>query len=115
MYGVYTHINDLRQASGVTASTPAYVLSGGKFYLVDSLVSISSFRAYFVAHTGDAAVNVLLLSEYDEPDAIHQVKETEDSDSPLYNLSGQQVRTSASDSQGLPKGIYISAGKKIIK
>ncbi|MBR3454047.1 MAG: hypothetical protein IKH26_01870 [Bacteroidaceae bacterium] len=115
MYGTYTRMTDIRQAPGVTTSTPAYVLSGGKFYLVDSQVGISPFRAYFMANTGEASVNVLNLSENEEPDAIQRVNEADDNNSPLYNLNGQQIRTSASGIQDLPKGVYISAGKKIIK
>ena len=114
MYGTYTHMSDLRQASGVTAATPAYVLSSDKFYLVDSQVSISPFRAYFVVNTGDATVNVLNLSEHEEPDAIENVK-IENAAGTIYNLSGQIISYNKEEERPLPRGVYISAGKKIIK
>ena len=114
MYGVYRQISDLQEATGVTTSTPAYVLSGGQFYLVDSQVGIAPFRAYFGANTGSVPVNVLNLFEEDKVDAIGKV-EAEATDGPVYNLSGQLVCKNTADSQRLPKGVYISTGKIIIK
>ena len=114
MYGVYRQISDLQEATGVTTSTPAYVLNGGQFYLVDSQVGIAPFRAYFVANTGSVPVNVLNLFEKNEVDAIGKV-ESEVTDGPVYNLSGQLVCKNTADSQRLPKGVYISTGKIIIK
>ena len=114
--GLYSKIADLREAPGVTTATPAYVLSGGKFYLVDSLVSTAAFRGYFVVSTDGNSVNVLNLVEDGEVDAIERVENSDnDNDSSIYNLSGQKVGNNGINTPTLPKGIYISAGQKIIK
>lgn len=66
--------------------------------------------AYFTSTSAQAAGAVLNFDM--QPTGIGSVEQQQTLDSPVYNLQGQKV--SDNSLQGLPKGIYIQGGRKVI-
>ena len=66
--------------------------------------------AYFTSTSAQAAGAVLNFDM--QPTGIGSVEQQQTLDSPVYNLQGQKV--SDNSLQGLPKGIYIQSGRKVI-
>lgn len=48
-------------------------------------------------------------------DGIASVAVGDDGSAPVYNLQGMIVAVSASGPDGLPKGVYIYKGRKVVK
>ena len=100
-----------------------YYLQGNKFFPYQSGYKYKSkgFRAYFkyIGSTG-AKPSSYDIQVFDADGsevtgvmniaADGELKETGN----IYNISGQLVRTNSSSTEGLPKGLYLVNGKKII-
>ncbi len=84
----------------------AYILSGGKFYKVDSAVTLKNTRFYLLVDGGTGA-NTLSFSFEDDATGINGIVETENAQKGIYNLQGQKVEKAV-------KGIYIIDGKKVL-
>lgn len=84
----------------------AYILSGGKFYKVDSAVTLKNTRFYLLVDGGSGA-NTLGFSFEDDATGINGIVETENAQKGIYNLQGQKVEKAV-------KGIYIIDGKKVL-
>ncbi len=85
--------------------TGSYILSGGKFYLVNSTVSLKSTRAYVTVPAGAGAKSVLNV-EVEDATAIVGV-ESEVANSEIYDITGRKVSAPA-------RGLYIANGKKVL-
>lgn len=93
----------------------SYVLqnqsSGLAFYMVNSETFKSSpFRAYLTAEAN--GVNRLAI-DWGSVTGIRETVDGEKADGPVYTLQGVKVADSLSDTETLPKGIYVVKGKKI--
>ncbi len=91
-----------------------YFISGGKFYRSIGKSKIKGYRAYFrpVNATTEAKVSAMYVDG--EATSITYVgADTQGIDSDtLYNINGQEV--GKANQQNLPKGVYVTKGKKYI-
>ncbi|MBR3091774.1 MAG: hypothetical protein IKG99_01985 [Bacteroidaceae bacterium] len=84
-----------------------YILSGGKFYTVNSEVNIKNTR-FYVATSAPAGANTLGFTFDDgEANAINGIIANDNAPEGIYNLQGQKVEKAT-------KGIYIINGKKVL-
>ena len=84
-----------------------YILSGGKFYTVDSEgVTIKNTR-FYVATSAPAGANTLGFTFDGEANAINGIIANDNAPEGIYNLQGQKVEKAT-------KGIYIINGKKVL-
>jgi hypothetical protein len=97
LVGTYAKIDAVPEGS--------YILSGGKFYLVNSTVSLKPTRAYVTVPAGAGAKSVLNV-EVDDATAIVGV-ESEVANSEVYDIAGRKVSAPA-------RGLYIANGKKVL-
>ncbi|MBR3091773.1 MAG: hypothetical protein IKG99_01980 [Bacteroidaceae bacterium] len=85
----------------------AYILSGGKFYKVDSAVTIKGTR-FCILLDGEHNANTLGFTFEDgEANAINGIASETAAPEGIYNLQGQKVEKAT-------KGIYIINGKKTL-
>ena len=85
----------------------AYILSGGKFYKVDSAVTIKGTR-FCILLDGEHNANTLGFTFEDgEANAINGIASETAAPEGIYNLQGQKVEKAT-------KGIYIINGKKVL-
>lgn len=84
--------------------TGAYVLSGDKFYLVDSDIPFTANRAYLKLTTSEAKAMRIIIAD---PTGITSVNNDAAETDTIYNLNGQRIAAPA-------KGLYIKNGKKVI-
>ncbi len=111
--------------SGRNDCSGAYVMKGGKFYLVPSgkQYGLKAFRTWFeyTPAAGSAKPSVLLFSINGVTDTTTDIDDLfadEPAGRPVaipgvYSLSGQRLRN-GNDLTGLPSGIYIVNGKKYV-
>lgn len=84
-----------------------YVLSGNKFYLVDSSVRCAAYRCYFKP-VGNGVKNFGFVEDGGETTGINKVEnEVDMKNAVIYDLTGRRVKSPV-------KGIYIVNGKKMI-
>ena len=55
-----------------------------------------------------------LFKESDPAVGINDIEYTDDKPATIYNINGMMVRENATSTEGLPKGIYIFKGKKVV-
>lgn len=93
-----------------TVPQDSYVLSGGKFYLVDSNVTLKNTRAYFAATSSTARILTFTLDGEEMTTGIATLEngELKVETGVIYDLSGRKVNNPT-------KGLYIINGKKIVK
>lgn len=97
-------------AASTTVPTDAYVINGGKFYLVNSAVTIKGTRAYInVTEPAGGEVKAVLNAVFEDgtETAIENVLGNEAANGAIYNLAGQRVQKAV-------KGLYIIGGKKVM-
>lgn len=101
-------------------ATGAYVVgstssdSNNQLYHLTSEASTKGFRAYFVETSGNASKIALwtidgITTSIDEIQGLDSTKPFN-----VYNLNGQMVKTNATTTDGLPKGVYIINGRKMV-
>ncbi len=99
-----------------TAPSRAYVISKNKIYHLTSAMTMKGFRGYFVETT--SGENQSKINAWSLDDTANGIS-TPDSDVPaafdVYNTAGQKVLSGATTVEGLPHGVYIVNGKKIIR
>ena len=88
------------------AAGTAYGLKSGEFH-PNKAGTINAHRAYVPAE-GNAVKVLAVEFEEEDPTGIEEFKFEDDSNSVIYNLSGQRI-------QKMQKGINIVNGKKILK
>ena len=89
--------------AAITVPEESYILSGGKFYFVDSEVSLKPTRAYISVAVGEAKV---LTIDINDATAIEAIESTI-ANAQVYDLSGRKV-------QNPTRGLYIANGKKVL-
>ena len=94
------------------ALTNVYALDDAGKTFKHGNATIAPFRAYFSAISGSRATKLDILSLDDQPTAISlpDVEPLQAGD--VYTLDGRKVGTTL---DGLPKGIYVVNGKKVVK
>lgn len=93
-------------AASITVPEGSFVLSGGKFYDVDSAVTLKGTRAYFAVTGGDIkALNIVFEDE--EATAIANINSKKAAEGASFNMAGQRVGADY-------KGIVIKNGKKVL-
>ena len=109
MHGVY---------SPVTINNNEFFINDNAFYRASQDVSVKGYRAYITLNGQDTQeINKLLISIDGNPTSVETIADAQ-SIVNVFNLSGITLKskvklTNALD--GLPEGIYIVNGKKIIK
>ena len=110
--------------NGVYAKKVLDNANGRDYYIVDNEIrnspgttNIKGFRAFFKVPTG-SEVKAMRLFPDDEATAIDGVM-TEEGDlivfpADIYSVSGLLVRKKAVGLDGLPRGVYIVGGQKIV-
>ena len=114
---------------GVTAddmfNNKYYAFSGGALMQVSKPIAMKGFRWYLDVQDrmGNPAAtpSAITLRIVDENGNVTGVEEVEMSQTngnvwpaDVYNLQGKKVKANANSLQGLPKGVYIVNGKKVI-
>ncbi len=90
--------------AAITVPQNSYILSGGKFYCVDSEVSLKPTRAYITVAEPVSAKSLNI--DIDEATAINAI-ESEIANAKVYDLSGRMI-------QNPTRGLYIANGKKVL-
>ena len=95
-----------------------YLGANNKLYYPNAAMTIKSFRAYFQLNGIKVSVltNVrMFLGDDDEATSIQNSKiKNQNEDDAVYDLSGRKFKVQCSMFNGLPKGIYIVNGRKVL-
>ena len=99
------------------ASVPAqrYIVENGKVYYLSSEYS-NLYATYWSLEdvTGSTTKAFSIAFDDDETTVIHGLEaEAKAEDNRMYNLNGQRIANDAKDGY-LPKGIYITNGRKVV-
>lgn len=109
MQGVY---------SPVTINNNEFFINDNAFYRANQDVSVKGYRAYITLNGQDTQeVNRLLINIDGNPTSVETIADAQ-SIVDVCNLSGMTLKSKVNITHaldGLPKGIYIVNGKKIIK
>lgn len=97
----------------------SYVLSGGEMYHLSSSIRMKGFRGWLnaVDANGNVDANAKLSFGFvSDGDAtyIDGVTENHARAYNIYNIYGKLVRANATTTEGLPQGLYVVNGKKMI-
>ena len=97
-----------------TVPARAYVWSQNKLYHLTSDMTLYGFRSYMWEDaTGQSKLSNWTIGGSTAIDGIVESFDTKPYD--IYNLNGQKVKTNATSLDGLPNGLYIVNGKKVVK
>ena len=97
-----------------TVPARAYVWSQNKLYHLTSDMTLYGFRSYMWEDaTGLSKLSNWTIGGSTAIDGIVESFDTKPYD--IYNLNGQKVKTNATSLDGLPSGLYIVNGKKVVK
>ena len=97
-----------------TVPARAYVWSQNKLYHLISEMDLYGFRSYMWEDaTGQSKLSNWTIGGSTAIDGIVESFDTKPYD--IYNLNGQKVKTNATSLDGLPSGLYIVNGKKVVK
>src|SRR5574344_887128 len=98
--------------AGTAVPADDYFISDNYFYKATaSSLTMNAFRGYFTISGGSA--KGMNLSIDGTPTSIKNIDGDETAPMNIYNLNGQRVRTNATSTNGLAKGIYVVNGKKV--
>lgn len=106
MKGIYNHV------TLVQGKTNIYIGAGNKFYYPADAEAcqMNGLRAYFIVPEG-TDIKKLRANLDGATTSLGEVFDTEESNTPVYNLQGQCVGNSLST---LKSGIYVQNGKKVV-
>ena len=97
-----------------TVPARAYVWSQNKLYHLTDSMALYGFRSYMWEDaTGQSKLSNWTIGGSTAIDGIVESFDTKPYD--IYNLNGQKVKTNATSLDGLPSGLYIVNGKKVVK
>lgn len=68
----------------------------------------------YVKVSSSIPAHMKLFKEGDPAAGINDIEYTDDKPATIYNINGMMVRENATSTEGLPKGIYIFKGKKVV-
>ena len=112
-----------------TNNIPAnsYVLNGnnkggtaGLWYYRTVETKTKGFRGWLQSANGQASkgieyeINGVVDQVNGDVTAIEGIEAAQQHDANIYNLNGQLVRQGATSTEGLPSGLYIVGGKKVV-
>ena len=97
-----------------TVPAKAYVWSQNKLYHLTDSMALYGFRSYMWEDpTVLSKLSNWTIGGSTAIDGIVESFDTKPYD--IYNLNGQKVKTNATSLDGLPSGLYIVNGKKVVK
>jgi hypothetical protein len=97
----------------------AYFISDNKFYQCTAAAGIAmkGTRAYIVVEntSGASSAKAFTISIDGEPTSVDKIADGENLlPNDVYSIDGRMVRKNATTMEGLPKGLYIRGGKKVV-
>ena len=105
----------------------SYVLNGnneggtaGLWYYRTVSTNTRGFRGWLQSANGQASkgieyeINGVVDQVNGDVTAIEGIEAAQQHDANIYNLNGQLVRQGATSTEGLPSGLYIVGGKKVV-
>ena len=120
--GTYVKCFDTKQ---IPANS--YVLNGnneggtaGLWYYRTVTTKTKGFRGWLQSANGQASkgieyeINGVVDQVNGDVTAIEGIEAAQQHDANIYNLNGQLVRQGATSTEGLPSGLYIVGGKKVV-
>ena len=96
-----------------TVPANAYVWSQNLLYHLESDMDLYGFRCYMWEDATQSKLSNWTIGGSTAIDGIVESFDTKPYD--IYNLNGQKVKTNATSLDGLPSGLYIVNGKKVVK
>lgn len=106
MNGIYNHVTLVQDKTNI------YIGTGNKFYYPADAEAcqMNGLRAYFIVPEG-TDIKKLRANLDGATTSLGEIFDTEESNTPVYNLQGQCVGNSLST---LKSGIYVQNGKKVV-
>lgn len=106
MKGIYNHVTLVQDKTNI------YIGAGNKFYYPADAEAcqMNGLRAYFIVPEG-TDIKKLRADLDGATTSLGEIFDTEESNTPVYNLQGQCVGNSLST---LKSGIYVQNGKKVV-
>lgn len=106
MNGIYNHVTLVQDKTNI------YIGAGNKFYYPADAEAcqMNGLRAYFIVPEG-TDIKKLRANLDGATTSLGEIFDTEESNTPVYNLQGQCVGNSLST---LKSGIYVQNGKKVV-
>lgn len=106
MKGIYNHVTLVQDKTNI------YIGAGNKFYYPADAEAcqMNGLRAYFIVPEG-TDIKKLRANLDGATTSLGEIFDTEESNTPVYNLQGQCVGNSL---RALKSGIYIQNGKKVV-
>lgn len=106
MKGIYNHVTLVQDKTNI------YIGAGNKFYYPADAEAcqMNGLRAYFIVPEG-TDIKKLRANLDGATTSLGEIFDTEESNTPVYNLQGQCVGNSLST---LKIGIYVQNGKKVV-
>lgn len=106
MKGIYNHVTLVQDKTNI------YIGAGNKFYYPADAEAcqMNGLRAYFIVPEG-TDIKKLRANLDGATTSLGEIFDTEESNTPIYNLQGQCVGNSLST---LKSGIYVQNGKKVV-
>ena len=106
MKGIYNHVTLVQDKTNI------YIGAGNKFYYPADAEAcqMNGLRAYFIVPEG-TDIKKLRANIDGATTSLGEIFDTEESNTPVYNLQGQCVGNSLST---LKSGIYVQNGKKVV-
>ena len=106
MKGIYNHVTLVQDKTNI------YIGAGNKFYYPADAEAcqMNGLRAYFIVPEG-TDIKKLRANLDGATTSLGEIFDTEESNTPVYNLQGQCVGNSLST---LKSGIYVQNGKKVV-
>lgn len=106
MKGIYNHVTLVQDKTNI------YIGAGNKFYYPADAEAcqMNGLRAYFIVPEG-TNIKKLRANLDGATTSLGEIFDTEESNTPVYNLQGQCVGNSLST---LKSGIYVQNGKKVV-
>lgn len=89
----------------------AGIVSGSVLKKAKAGTKMNGFRAFFIVPATTSASSVAVSLDGETTSISHINNDADAANAPIYNLQGQCVGTST---DGLPHGVYIRGGKKIV-
>ena len=95
-------------------------VSANKFYYSTGKTKMMAYRAYFyladrLDRNESAAAKISFMFNESSTDRIEDVEVRPAASSAIFDIQGRKVADGADGLQGLPKGIYIVNGKKVVR
>ena len=109
LQGVYSDSNLSNNSNGII-----YYIAQDKFWRNSSNLSVSPFRAYFIAPKSTSVKQYNLRVVDDSSTYILDTEDCKLLSGDIYSLSGMYFGNSSGSLEGLSPGIYIVGGRKVI-